>query len=154
MRTQLSGSTGWANKSSRDQKANTVKTNLLAEGKTMGEEDNRMWPVDDRPEQTDIEICMLNNQKCSGTPCVRTAAATKEGCTQFRIIEGEQSLKENHSSVKNWAIRQTLETEIASKQKSVDRFVASNAMDAAAHASAERDGLVWALFVLRIQHGV
>lgn len=50
-------------------------------------------------------------------------------------------------------IRKTLEHEISSKQKSVDRLVRLNELDAAAREDAVREGLSWALFVLS-QNGI
>jgi len=45
-------------------------------------------------------------------------------------------------------IRKTLEREIASKQKSVDRLHRKGALEAAAREDAVREGLAWGLFVL------
>ena len=46
------------------------------------------------------------------------------------------------------AVRNVLEREISSKQKSVDRLVKNNALEAAARENAVKEGVSWALFVL------
>ena len=45
-------------------------------------------------------------------------------------------------------IKEILQHEIDSKNKSVDRFVAAECMESAAHVAAERDGISHAMFVL------
>ena len=56
--------------------------------------------------------------------------------------------------VDGMVIRKILEREIASKQKSVDRLLLTEALDAAAREDAVREGLSWALFVLTQECGV
>lgn len=51
-------------------------------------------------------------------------------------------------------IRQLLEDEITSLTKSIDRDVKDELFNAAAHDSARRDGISWALFVLSEKIGV
>jgi len=50
-------------------------------------------------------------------------------------------------------MRQLLTKEIESLDRSIERFEKVENLDAAAHVSAKRDGVCWALFVLNVRLG-
>lgn len=69
-------------------------------------------------------------------------------CKKWQKDEAERS------PVERIVIRQLLEGEIRSVDKSIERYVKKEAYDAAAHDSARREGIAWALFVLSEKLGV
>ena len=60
---------------------------------------------------------------------------------------------ESPVKIQRRVMRQLLTTEIESLDRSIDRLEKADNLDAAAHVSAKRDGVCWALFVLNVKLG-